>query len=178
MGPPSWLLFVYKIPAEPSRHRVAVWRRLKEAGAVYLQNSICILPDTPSARELFRILSQEIAHAGGDSLLFFTRPWDDGEQTKVVARFNEERNEDYQEFLEECGKFLQEIEREMTRRNFTYGELEENEAGLQRLSVWLAKIQGRDFFHAELADKAQEALISCEGALEQFAAQVFAENQS
>ncbi len=35
----SWLLFIYKIPSEPSRLRATVWRRLKGLGAIYLQNS-------------------------------------------------------------------------------------------------------------------------------------------
>jgi hypothetical protein len=28
-----WLILVYHLPREPSRHRVAVWRKLKALGA-------------------------------------------------------------------------------------------------------------------------------------------------
>jgi hypothetical protein len=37
-GPPleepvSWRVITYRLPAEPSRHRVAVWRELRRLGA-------------------------------------------------------------------------------------------------------------------------------------------------
>src|SRR3954452_22881933 len=33
-GPARWLVLVVRVPADPSRHRVAVWRELRRAGAV------------------------------------------------------------------------------------------------------------------------------------------------
>lgn len=30
----NWLLLTYKVPAEPAKKRVALWRRLKGMGAV------------------------------------------------------------------------------------------------------------------------------------------------
>ena len=33
MERPRWVLLVYRIPRDPSRHRVAVWRKLKDLGA-------------------------------------------------------------------------------------------------------------------------------------------------
>ena len=38
----SWLLFTYKVPPEPASKRIALWRRLKGLGAVYLQNGVCL----------------------------------------------------------------------------------------------------------------------------------------
>src|ERR687898_153907 len=35
-----WVLLVYRIPREPSRHRVAVWRKLRDLGALYLQDGV------------------------------------------------------------------------------------------------------------------------------------------
>jgi hypothetical protein len=34
----GWFVLVYKLPPEPTRLRASVWRKLKAAGAVYLQN--------------------------------------------------------------------------------------------------------------------------------------------
>ena len=36
----KWLLLTYKVPAEPTSKRLALWRRLKGLGAVYLQNGV------------------------------------------------------------------------------------------------------------------------------------------
>ena len=41
----------YSIPANPSRYRVAVWKALKELGAVYLPVSYTHLIGVPSADE-------------------------------------------------------------------------------------------------------------------------------
>jgi hypothetical protein len=30
----SWLLLTYKVPPEPAAKRIALWRRLKDAGAI------------------------------------------------------------------------------------------------------------------------------------------------
>ena len=41
----GWFVLVYKLPAEPTRLRASVWRKLKAAGAVYLQNGVATLPE-------------------------------------------------------------------------------------------------------------------------------------
>ncbi|MDN5347679.1 MAG: hypothetical protein PWP65_1243 [Clostridia bacterium] len=173
----NWFLLVYKIPPEPSRYRVAVWRRLKGAGAIYLQNSVCILPDYPESRDLFLTLAREINESGGESLMLEARALSVEEQDKIIARFNNERDEEYSEFLEQCAAFLEEIKRETERENFTFGELEENEEGLQRLVAWLAKIQERDFFRAPKGNEAEACLEECRKALETFALRVYAASE-
>ncbi|MEW6545703.1 MAG: Chromate resistance protein ChrB [Bacillota bacterium] len=173
----KWLLLVYKIPPEPSRYRVAVWRRLKGAGAVYLQNSVCVLPDSEANRDLFGAVAREIEAAGGESLMFLAEASDPAEQERVVARFNSERDAEYGEFLEQCAAFLEEIRRETERRNFTFGELEENDENLERLRGWLGKIEGRDFFGAARAQEARARLGECREALEAFAARIYAASE-
>jgi DNA-binding transcriptional regulator PaaX len=46
-GEQRWFVLVYKLPSEPSRYRASVWRKLKAAGAVYLQNGVAALPNDP-----------------------------------------------------------------------------------------------------------------------------------
>lgn len=173
----KWLLLVYKIPPEPSRYRVAVWRRLKESGAVYLQNSVCLLPDTPPHREFFQGLARQIGAARGESLLLLAEVTEAAGQERVIERFNAERDAEYAEFLEQGEAFLAEIRKESASRNFTFGELEENEEGLRRLENWLNKIRNRDFFGTARAAQAQTLLEECREALEGFAARVFAAQQ-
>ena len=45
---PRWVLLVYRLPREPSRHRVAVWRKLRDLGALYLRTGLRRSPRTPS----------------------------------------------------------------------------------------------------------------------------------
>ncbi|MCG0278782.1 MAG: hypothetical protein L5656_09685 [Thermanaeromonas sp.] len=173
----NWLILIYKIPPEPSRYRVALWRRLKGAGAVYLQNSVCILPDSPANRELFQDLYREIEESGGESLILEAKALNAADQERIIDRFNAERDEEYSEFLEQCEAFLAEIRHETERQNFIFGELEENEEGLQRLVTWLQKIERRDFFGAAKAAEARKRLTECQEALEAFYAKVFAASE-
>lgn len=46
MVAPSWLLLTYKGLPEPAAKRIALWRRLKGIGVIYLQNGVCLLPGT------------------------------------------------------------------------------------------------------------------------------------
>ena len=34
----------YNLPANPSRYRVATWKKLRELGAVYLQDGVAMVP--------------------------------------------------------------------------------------------------------------------------------------
>jgi len=45
-SPQRFLLLVSRIPAKPMAGRVAVWRNPKNSGAAYLQDSVCMTPDT------------------------------------------------------------------------------------------------------------------------------------
>ena len=81
----SWLLFLYKVPHEPSTRRVHVWRKLKRLGAVMLHDSAWVLPQLPSNLEQLRRLSKEIVELGGDSLLWEAHlACDDQEETLLV----------------------------------------------------------------------------------------------
>jgi hypothetical protein len=46
-----WLILVYQLPREPSRHRIAAWRKLKALGALYLQDGAAALPEDTVTRE-------------------------------------------------------------------------------------------------------------------------------
>jgi hypothetical protein len=69
----SWLLFLYKVPHQPSSHRVYVWRKLKRLGAVLLHDSVWALPMSSRSLAQFQELAAEIANLGGDSLLWEAR---------------------------------------------------------------------------------------------------------
>jgi hypothetical protein len=40
-----WLVLVVRLPAEPSRHRVAVWRELRRVGALQIGQGVWVVPD-------------------------------------------------------------------------------------------------------------------------------------
>ena len=44
----DWMVLLFRVPAEPSRHRVAVWRELRRTGAVSLGQSAWLAPAAPA----------------------------------------------------------------------------------------------------------------------------------
>lgn len=173
MGADGWLLLTYKVPSEPTSRRVALWRRLKSMGAVYLQSGVCALPRTPDHLRQLKVIEHEISEMGGEGVLLATVALDEAQEEKVVARFKADRDEDYDEFLDKCADFEGEIAKETAARHFTYSELEENEVDLKKLQGWLEKIRRLDFYGAPLSTDADERLRSCEAVLDAYAHRVF-----
>ena len=85
------------LPARPSTQRVFVWRKLKTAGVLYLQHSVCLLPDDSSSRKVFDVLKNDIVERKGEarisSILFQVTE----EEAGIVSRFQLQADEEYQE---------------------------------------------------------------------------------
>ena len=173
MNTQNWLLLTYKGPAEPARKRVALWRKLKGMGAVYLQSGVCLLPRTDDHIRRLKIIENEIDGMSGESVLLETVALDRGQEEKVVGRFKADRNEEYVEFLDKCRDFEAEIAKETADSHFTYAELEENDVDFRKLESWLEKIVKLDFYGAPLAAEAATRLKECEALLDTYAQRVF-----
>jgi hypothetical protein len=178
MAVTAWLLLVYKVPPEPAARRVALWRRLKAMGGLYLQNSVCLLPKTDDHVRQLKILENDVAEMKGECVLLETVALDPAQEAKVVARFKAERDEAYEEFIDKCGDFEREVAKEVEARHFTYAELEENDVDLKKLQGWLAKIGKLDFYVAARAAEAEARLRDCEAVLDDYAKRVFAAHES
>jgi hypothetical protein len=165
-------VLVYKVPAEPTRYRASVWRKLKAAGAIYLQNGVAALPADAATERVMRGLVHEItARQGTAYLLHGTALSDEG---VLLAAFTAARDHEYGEVVGRCHDFHAELEKERAAANFTFAELEENEDDLAKLEAWLAKVCARDPFGASRRAEAQQALASCRADLEVFTATVYA----
>lgn len=172
-GAQAWLLLTYKVPAEPAKRRIALWRKLKALGAVYLQSGVCLLPKMQEHLRRLKVLAREIAAMDGDAVLLETVGLDQAEEQKVIARFSAERNEAYQEFISRCADFEAEIAKERGVGKFTYAEIEENEEDLTKLRAWLEKIVRLDFYGASLRSEAETRLARCATILDDYAREVF-----
>lgn len=169
----KWLLLTYKVPAEPTSKRLALWRRLKGLGAVYLQNGVCLLPKTGEHVRRLKVLENEIARMDGDCVLLETVALDRAQEDKVIARFKADRDDQYRELLGRCKDFEAEIAKEISIRKFTYAELDEEETDLKKLDAWFEKIRKLDFYDAPLAAAAQERLRDCKALLDHYAQLVY-----
>ncbi|GLY17038.1 hypothetical protein Kisp01_40530 [Kineosporia sp. NBRC 101677] len=168
------MILVVRLPAEPSRHRVAVWRELRKVGALSLGQGIWAAPDVPvfTAGVERALALTERAAGVSVTLQAAGRTAEDAERFQQM--FTAERSEEWKEFLADCFKFEQEIAKEIRVAKFTLAELEEEEQSLERLRRWHRDISVRDVFGAPAADEAAVRLKQCAEACEDYAEKVFA----
>ena len=108
----EWTVVTYKLPAEPSRHRVAVWRELRKVGAVALQQGTWALPARRDFAESLSRVVDLVEAAGGEAFVFEAGPRDEATAARLEEAFNADREEEWTEFLAECDKFDREIDKE------------------------------------------------------------------
>lgn len=162
--------------SEPSRYRASIWRKLKEAGAVYLQQGAVALPADDADESLIRTLVHEIGQMPGTAYLAKTTWLSD--EAELEATFNAARAAEYTEVLGRCRDFHRELAKERAIHNYSFAELEENEEDLYKLETWLGKITRRDRFGCPLRQEAEQVLTACRTDLEDFAATVYHEGDA
>lgn len=136
-----WLLLVYRIPREPTAGRVFVWRKLKQLGAVALQDAVWVLPHTPRTQEQLQWLAAEITELPGEALLweadqvYFTDP-------KMLERqFTEPVEAEYREIM---------------------SALKKKAPDLAALSKRFQAAQARDYFPSELGRRTRDTLLAAD----------------
>jgi hypothetical protein len=173
-----WLLVTASSVGATDSLRVAIWRKLRSLGALYLHQSVCVLPARADVeREIRRLVDRVRADGGAARVLRITFE-DMSEEAHVVSELNAARDDEYGQVLERVPAFLAELRTERARDRATYEEVEESEADLERFRAWLAKIDRRDYFGAPLRADAHAAVERCAQALEAFEAEAFARDGS
>ncbi|MFP3125623.1 ChrB protein [Ectobacillus funiculus] len=140
----EWLHLVYKIPRNPSKIRVYVWRKLKKLGAVLLHDSVWCLPSHPKTKEQFQWLTVEIQELGGEASLW---------ESQLVLGMNEECI--IKEFLSQVDKEYEEI----------LEELKKEEVDLISLSKKYQQVKVKDYFQSTLGKRVLEELQIARGGI-------------
>ena len=144
-----WLILIYQLPREPSRHRVAVWRRLKSLGALYLQDGAAALPEDAVTREQLEWLQLRVREAGGEATLWEALPNTIAEGDSLVEEFRASREASYEKLVESA---------ERLRRKAALGSdrsllLDE----LRKLEREFRAERRRDYFRSPMRNEAAEA---------------------
>jgi hypothetical protein len=160
-GAGRWLVLVVRVPSEPSRHRVAVWRELRRIGAVPLGQGCWAVPDVPAfAAGIARVL--ELAERGeGEIVVLQATGRGEADTARLEGLFTGARQAEWAEFIADCGKFDAEISSEIGKGKFTLAELDEEEQSLERLRRWHRELATRDVFGAPDAAEAGQQLKHC-----------------
>ncbi len=168
----AWVLLSVSTGKDASL-RVFVWRALRRLGAVYLHQSVCLLPERPAVRESLAPVLARVRSQGGLVRQIGVRV-EAGEHHALVAEQRRDRDTEYAEVMERAPALLAELAAETTRGRATYTEVEESEADLERFEKWLAAITARDYFGAAGAPAAHQVVQQCRKALAAFEAAALA----
>jgi hypothetical protein len=171
---PGWTVLAVRLPAEPSRHRVAVWRELRRVGALSLGQGVWALPATPAFEQGLERAVELIERGDGTALLLDARGRNQAQAERLEALFTASREDEWSEFIRECAKYQAELDKELAREKFTLAELDEEEQSLERLRRWHRDLRLRDLFGAPSAGTADQQLRTCQVRLEDFAERVYA----
>lgn len=169
----KWLVITYNLPSEPSKLRVRAWRKLKKLGAININQSMWVLPFSEKNYSVLYSLSEELENNNGETFVMQSVFMEEKFEQRVIEYFNKARQIEYEEIIDKCEDYFAEIERETSRKNFTFAEAEENEEELEKLLAWFEKIKLRDIYGSSLRKSTEEMLEKCKNVFEEFNNKVY-----
>lgn len=168
-----WLVLLTRIPAEPARYRMAVWRELRRSGAVALGQATWAVPDLAATRPLLARLTDLAQPAGGSVLVLAASGYAGSDAARLEQLYVEARDAEWVEFLADCGKYLAELDKEERSGKYTLAELEEEEQSLDRLRRWYRELRSRDLLAIPATRDAGADLKQCEERFDVYAEHVY-----
>ncbi|WP_461036909.1 Chromate resistance protein ChrB [Streptomyces mayteni] len=170
----QWVVLIVRLPAQPSRHRVAVWRELRRVGALSLGQGVWAAPEVAVFADGIERAVAMAERSGGEAVTLRAGGRGPTDAERLRAMFTAARAEDWAEFVADCGKYLAELAKETRQAKFTLAELEEEEQSLERLRRWHRDLRLKDVFGSAGAVEAEERLAECARRFEEYGERVFA----
>jgi hypothetical protein len=164
-----WLVLLARLPAEPARHRMALWRELRRSGAVPLGQATWA-----AVRPLLDRLADLVEAAAGSLLVLAASGYGERDAARLDQLYAEARELEWSEFHADCGKYLAELEREERIGKYTLAELEEEEQSLDRLRRWFRELRSRDLLGVPGSIDSTTDLKLCEERFQIYAEHVYA----
>lgn len=130
----TWLTLGYQVPAEPSRNRVYVWRKLREYGAVYFRPGVALLPKNKQSLALFHKLAQKVNGFGGEATLAELTFLKQEDEDKTIAQFTSRSQEEYEKLLIEISSLQKKTSKPVENTD------------IRRLTREFRQIRSRDYF--------------------------------
>ena len=132
-----------RMPAEPARHRMALWRDLRRSGAVLVGQAAWAVPNLPAVRPMLDRIAELVETAHGSLLVLDADGHTDDDSRRLEQLYVEARRQEWSEFEADCDKYLAELEHEEQIGKYTLAELEEEEQSLDRLRRWYRELRSR-----------------------------------
>jgi hypothetical protein len=127
---------------------VAVWRKLRDLGALYLQDGVAALPEDAVTREQLEWLQLRVREAGGEATLWEAKPGTLAEEGELVEAFRSSREEAYRTIIAEAERLRRKVQMGGGALSEQLGKLEREFRAERR----------RDYFRSQLRLEAAGAL--------------------
>jgi hypothetical protein len=139
------VLLAYRLPREPSKPRVGVWRKLERLGVARLGDGLVALPADARTREQVDWLAEEILEAGGTAMVWLATPGSAAQERAIAQTMRAARAAEYRAVADQAGYAA------------GTGAVERRRV-LRRLRGELRRIARRDFFPPAERDAARVAV--------------------
>jgi hypothetical protein len=149
-----WVLFVYRMPREPSTPRIAVWRKLRRLGVAQLLDGLAALPLDSRNRERLEWLADEVVDAGGEATIWIGELASREDERALALRMAEAVAVDYRRVISEAAAAREQSPAELRR-------------AVRRLRGELRRIRARDYFPAPEREAARKAVGDLSAAVEE-----------
>ena len=133
-----WFALAYQAPAESSKARVYIWRKLKECGAVYLKQGVAILPKSQPSLTRFRALAVKIRDMGGEAAIAELRFIDARDETDMIDKFQSRSQEEYLELISEIAR----LRESLRQKSATDDRIDR----IKRTARQYRQVHSRDYF--------------------------------
>jgi len=143
--PGTWVLLAYRMPREPSRPRIAVWRKLERLGVARLGDGLVALPADARTREQLEWVAEEVTENGGTATLWIATPASAAQERDVARAMRAARAEEYRAVIADAEAAAGASEAERVR-------------AVRRLRRELHRIGRRDYFPPHERDAARAAV--------------------
>jgi hypothetical protein len=166
--PSNWLVVLYDVPDRPSKLKVRLWREFKRIGALYPQLSICLVPDNNETRKNLENI-EGLLNKNHNFSALTAKGLRAKDQGKILGMLRIERDKRYEEILEECLEFVDEINLNISNKKTTQEEVEEMEEVLEGLYRWLDRVKSIDWIdNSFTCVKVEKLLRKCRSIMNRF----------
>jgi hypothetical protein len=141
----KWIVFIYKVPSKPTKYRAYLWREIKKLGALYLQDGVCIVPDTDDVHLFIGALAEKV------------HQWEGQEFTFLSSTFSKE---EYKELIPWVNRFLEYMEEE-EEWEFSDAQSRKVRDEFQKLLRQFQGIEARDYFEADMGRELRLMIEQC-----------------
>src|SRR3954470_19524705 len=101
-GAGRWVLLAYRMPREPSRPRIAVWRALERLGVARLGDGLVALPADARTREQLEWLAEQVIEGGGAAMVWIAEPGSAAQERDIAVAMRAARAAEYQAVITEA----------------------------------------------------------------------------